>query len=83
MVLSPKINIPEVINSPSIGSLFEIDDNESVSVLNLYRALKSTLELEGKPDTEKLCRQHASQYDWKKVVKQMISLYERVVSGNS
>lgn len=75
--------IPEVINSPSIGSLFEMDDNESVSVLNLYRALKGTLELAGKPDTEKLCRQHASQYEWKKVVKQMISLYERVAAGSA
>ena len=75
--------IPEVINSPYIGNLFENDDNESVSVLNLYRALKSTLELAGKPDTEMLCRQHASQYDWKKVVKQMISLYERAASGTS
>jgi len=75
--------IPEIINSPYIGNLFENDDNESVTVLNLYHALKNTLELAGKPDTEKLCRQHASQYDWKKVVKQMISLYERAVSGTS
>ena len=75
--------IPEIINNPGIGYLFENDDNESVSVLNLYNAIKSTLELAGESDTVELCRQHASQYDWKKVVKQMILLYERALSGTS
>ena len=75
--------IPEIINNPGVGNLFENDDDESGTVMNLYHALKRTLELAGNPDTEKLCRQHAGQYDWKKIVKQMISLYERAVSRTS
>lgn len=76
--------IPEIINNPSIGNLFEIDEeNDSISVQNLYQALKKTIDTAKKPETVENCREHASQYDWKKVVKQMISLYERAVSMTS
>jgi phosphatidylinositol alpha-mannosyltransferase len=76
--------IPEVINNLRSGMLFDIDvNNESVSVQNLNHALKSTLELSRRPGTAEYCRQHASQYDWKKVVKQIIPLYERAADGIS
>lgn len=74
--------IPEVINDPRCGTLFDIDpDNESVSVQNLYHALKNTIKLAGRPETAEYCRQHASGYDWKKVVKQMITVYEKAAFG--
>ncbi|UCH31043.1 MAG: glycosyltransferase, partial [Candidatus Bathyarchaeota archaeon] len=74
--------IPEVITNSCIGNLFEMDvENEAVSVLNLFRALKSTLELARDPGSIERCREHASQYDWKKVAKRMESLYERVIYG--
>lgn len=74
--------IPEVITNSCIGNLFEMDDeNEAVSVFNLFRALKSTLELARDPGSIERCREHASHYDWKKVGKRMESLYERVIYG--
>ena len=76
--------IPEVINNPRSGTLFDIDaGDESVSVQNLYHALKNTIELARLPDTAEHCRQHAGEYDWKKVVKQMIPVYEKAAFGVS
>jgi phosphatidylinositol alpha-mannosyltransferase len=74
--------VPEVINNPRLGTLFDIDiTNEHASVQNLYHALRSVLELDGRPDTAEHCRQHARQYDWKRVVKQIIPVYERAAYG--
>lgn len=76
--------IPEIINNQSIGNLFEIDEEDDfISVQNLYQALKKAIDTAKKPETVENCREHASQYDWKKVVKQMISLYGKAISMTS
>jgi len=72
--------IPEVINDPGIGNLFDMNEDESVSASNLYQAIRDTLKLAREPGTGELCRQHASQYDWKKVAGKLENLYGTVMS---
>jgi phosphatidylinositol alpha-mannosyltransferase len=77
--------IPEIINNPEIGALFEMEDdhNGKKSAVNLCQAIKKTLELSADPQTKERCRQHASPYHWKKITKQLIALYERGLSKTS
>jgi phosphatidylinositol alpha-mannosyltransferase len=75
--------IPEIISNPSIGSLFEMkrENDFSDNAVNLFKAIKRTLKLTEKPETINRCCQHATQYSWRTVGKEMESLYNRVMIG--
>lgn len=74
--------LPEIINNPDVGSLFAMDSDNSVSVKNLYHALKKTLDVAREEKTVERCREHVRAYDWKEVTRKMISFYERILSLN-
>jgi phosphatidylinositol alpha-mannosyltransferase len=71
--------LPEIINDPSIGTLFDMVDDPRESTINLYRSIKKALALSKDPNTVDRCRTHASRYEWTKVAKKMESLYECIL----
>ncbi|MHA2283969.1 MAG: glycosyltransferase family 4 protein [Promethearchaeota archaeon] len=71
--------IPEIINDPSIGTLFDMVDDPRESTINLYRSIKKALELSKDPNTVERCQKHVSHYEWTKVAKKMESLYECIL----
>lgn len=69
--------IPEIINNPDIGVLFEGEDDEAVK--GLCDAMLRCLELAKKPGTVSLCRRHSEKYNWNIVGKQLEKLYESIL----
>jgi glycosyltransferase involved in cell wall biosynthesis len=75
--------LPELVDNPRIGTLFDLEyDTEGRLVDNgerLCAAMLEALELNNDPATPARCRQHASRYDWSVVGPKLEALYSRVV----
>jgi phosphatidyl-myo-inositol alpha-mannosyltransferase len=64
---------PEIVDEPSIGRLFDRDDE-----LDLARAMDEALELGIADGTAERCRERARAFDWSRLVGRWERLYERV-----
>jgi len=71
--------IPEVINDPEVGVLFE----ETGGPKELCEALVKGLELARDPQTTSRCRKYAERYSWKEVGPHYEALYFDVLNGNN
>ena len=67
---------PEVIDDDRVGRLFEPDDPG-----DLARALGEALDLGADPETAARCREHASRWDWDRILPRYEELYERAISS--
>jgi glycosyltransferase involved in cell wall biosynthesis len=56
--------IPEIIDDPQIGTLFNRDTDEMESSIRLAAAMQRTLELSREAEIRKRCRTHAQRYTW-------------------
>ena len=70
--------IPEVINDPEVGVLFE----ETGGPKELCEALIKGLELARDPQTTSRCRKYAESYSWGRVGPQFEDLYFDVLNGH-
>jgi glycosyltransferase involved in cell wall biosynthesis len=69
--------IPEILNDPKTGVLFEEGDGPE----ELSKALLKGLELSRDPETWIRCRQHAEQYSWSKIGPKYEKLYSGVLDA--
>jgi phosphatidyl-myo-inositol alpha-mannosyltransferase len=65
---------PEIIDSDSVGRLFEPDD-----AADLARAVRAALELASLPETAAACRRRAADFDWEKLVGQYEAVYREAL----
>jgi phosphatidylinositol alpha-mannosyltransferase len=65
---------PEILDSESIGRLFEPDDESS-----LVDALDAALALADRPEIAAACRERAAEYDWGRVVGLYEAAYARAL----
>jgi glycosyltransferase involved in cell wall biosynthesis len=56
--------IPEILDDPQIGTLFDRDTDEMESSARLASAIRRTLELSKEADIHERCRTHAQRYTW-------------------
>jgi glycosyltransferase involved in cell wall biosynthesis len=56
--------IPEILDDPQIGTLFNRDTDEMESSARLATAIRRTLELSKEADIRERCRTHAQRYTW-------------------
>lgn len=70
--------IPDILNDPGIGVLFEPTDGPE----ELCKAILKGLSLGYEPNTWKRCRQHAESYSWETVGPQYEKLYLRIIDNN-
>ena len=70
--------IPEVLDNPGVGVLFEPTDTPQ----ELCEALLKGLELSQDPQTPMRCRQHAAPYSWKELGPRYEALYMEVLNGH-
>ncbi len=68
--------IPEIVDRPQIGRLFERLSAESCA-----SALTDALELSGDADTAKLCRQRAADFSTDRSTERYLSLYRRLLGS--
>lgn len=66
---------PSIINSASLGRLFEPDDLDSLVV-----ALKECLALSTDPRTDEVCRKRAGEFSWSRLIVLYEDLYRRLLS---
>jgi len=69
--------IPEILDDPRVGVLFEPTDGP----IELCGALLKGLELAHDPQTPKRCRQHAERYAWNRLGPQYEKLYLDILDG--
>lgn len=69
---------PEIVTDDRIGRLFEPGD-----AVDLARALGEAIDLAADPGCERDCREHASAWDWDRVVKRYEAVYEAAAAGDS
>jgi len=69
--------IPDILNDPKTGVLFEERDGPE----ELCKALLKGLELNRDPETRIRCRRHAKQYSWRNVGPLYEKLYADVLDG--
>jgi len=69
--------IPEILDDPRVGVLFEPTDGP----IELCEALLKGLELAHDPQTPKRCRQHAERYAWNRLGPQYEKLYLDILDG--
>lgn len=67
--------IPDILDAPGVGVLFEPDDGHEL----LCSALLRGLEMSKDPQTVLRCRKHAERYSWNTLGPQ----YEKVLSGSA
>jgi glycosyltransferase involved in cell wall biosynthesis len=72
--------IPEIVDDPRIGVLFEGTEDESAEAL--CDAMLKCMKLARDPATSGLCRRHSMRYDWSKVGRRLEHVYERVLKGS-
>lgn len=70
--------IPEVINDPEVGILFE----ETGGPKELCKALIKGLELARDPQTTLRCRKYAERYSWHVLGPRYEALYLEVLNGH-
>lgn len=73
--------IPELINSPGIGRLFDPGADSDVEPTNLdglVQALDEALELSRRPETALKCRAHAEQFSWARLGPHFERLFEEL-----
>lgn len=68
--------IPEIIDSPAIGRIFDGDDPAA-----LASALLETLELAGDPATATACRARAQEFSIDRCVDSYVALYRELIAG--
>ena len=68
--------IPEVVDRPEIGRLFDGDDPR-----RLARALLETLELAGDPATAGACRARAEDFSTDRCTERYLELYRELLGG--
>ena len=73
--------IPEVVDDPSVGVLF--DDAGPETADSLCEAMRRGLELARDPDTVRRCREHGRRYAWSEVGPRLERLYERLLGEGS
>lgn len=66
--------LPEVVDRPEVGALFDGDDPAA-----LARALHDALELAAHPATAVACRAHAAPFGWDATTEAYLALYEEVL----
>lgn len=74
--------LPEIIDSPDVGLLFEPGENSGFEPENheaLAEALVGGLELGSDPATRQRCRSHVERYSWSTIGPRIEQLYRRVV----
>jgi hypothetical protein len=71
--------IPEILDDPRVGVLFEPSDGPD----ELSEALRKGLELAQDPQTSERCRQHAERYAWDRLGPQYEGLYPEILNGSS
>ncbi|MDD1745864.1 MAG: glycosyltransferase, partial [Candidatus Methanoperedens sp.] len=69
--------IPDILNDPRTGVLFEEGDGPE----ELCKALLKGLELSRDPETKMRCRRHAEQYSWSKIGPLYEKLYSDALDG--
>lgn len=67
--------IPEVVDDPAVGRLFEGDEPAALAA-----ALLEGLDLARDPQTAAACRAHAERYPWEHTASAYIALYEELLS---
>ena len=75
--------LPELINQPGIGRLFEPNSNGGVepnNIAGLVQAIEECLDLSRLPQTAQHCRAEAERYSWPAVGSQFEELLERLAS---
>jgi len=69
--------IPDILNNPQTGVLFEEGDGPE----EVCKALLKGLELSRDPETKMRCRRHAEQYSWSNIGPLYEKLYYDVLNG--
>ena len=69
--------IPEILDRPEVGRLFEADGDER----ELSRALLETLELTSDPATAAACRSRAERFSAERTAREHEQLYRELLSG--
>jgi glycosyltransferase involved in cell wall biosynthesis len=68
--------IPEIVNGPEVGRLFDGDDEQA-----LGRALLEALELSTDPATAGRCRERAERFSTERCAAEHVALYRELLSG--
>lgn len=70
--------IPEIIDNPRVGVMFEGEGEQAVEALD--QAMRQCLELAKDPETSGRCREHSkNRYDWSVIGSKLEELYYRVL----
>jgi glycosyltransferase involved in cell wall biosynthesis len=75
--------LPELLDDPTVGRLFDpgdIADAEPGNAAGLARALVDAMELSRRPETAENCRRHAARYDWSVIGPRYEALYQRLAA---
>ena len=70
--------IPEILNDPAVGVLFDYSDGAR----GLCEALKQCIELAKDPGTTRRCRNFAEKYSWEAVGPKYEQMYYRILDEN-
>ena len=69
--------IPEILDDPGVGVLFDEDAGPE----QVCDALRRGLALARDPETWRRCRRHAARYTWERIGPRWEALYEEVLAG--
>ncbi len=78
--------IPELINNPRVGRVFDPGPTQTPQPTNLdglVQALLEGIELSRSEDTSLACRAHAEQYSWSVVGPRFEAIYEEIIARRS
>ena len=78
--------LPELVDDPRIGSLFDVpignDGRPADNREGICRAILEAFELNRDHDTPERCRHHVSRYDWRVIGPEIERLCRRVAGGS-